>query len=149
MPRWIESKSPIVHISEQQWPLHSSVFGHHLLPDGHCCRHPVHSSLSDSNSSHWPHHDIGPLPELIARVHSCCWVKVGYSDPFVCFPSLGRFEELSCIHLELRKDWSRHHSVVLVYNVLPQGLVYSFSCNILYMFISSCVKISTCFTFIL
>ena len=152
MHRWMESKSPIVSISElseQQWPLLSSVFWSSsstgwppLPPSG-----PL-SSLN-SNSSHWPHHDICPLPELVARVHSCCWVKAGNTDSFVCFPSLGRFEELTCIHLELRKDWSLHHSVVLVHNVLPQGLVLSFSSNILCMFISSCVKISTCFTFIL
>ena len=102
----------------------------------------------NSYSSHWSHHDIGPLPKLVARVHSRCRVKIGYSDPFICFPSLSRFEELSCIHFELRKDSSFHHSVVLVHNVFPQGLVYSFSCDILCMFISSCVKISACFTFI-
>ena len=145
----MKSKSPIVSISEQQWHLRSSVFAHHLQPDGHRCLHPGHLSLLNSYSSHCSHHNIGPLPELVKRVHSCCRVKVGYSDSFVCFPSLGRFEELTCIHLELRKDWSLHHSVVLVHNVLPQGLVLSFSSNILCMFISSCVKISTCLTFLL
>ena len=144
-----ESKSPIVSIPEQQWPLHSSVLAHHHHHqlDGHCCLHPAPLSLN-SYSSHWSHHDIGPLSELIARVHSCCRVKVGNSNSFVCFPSLSRFEELSCIHFELRKDSSFHHSVVLVHNVFPQGLVNRFSSYILCMFVSSGEKVSSCFTFI-
>ena len=42
------SKSPLVSISEQQWPLLSSVLAHHhhhLHPDGHCCLHPGLPSL--------------------------------------------------------------------------------------------------------
>ena len=104
--------------SEQQWPLLSSVSGHHQHPDGHCCLHPGHFSLI-SYSSHCSHHNIGPLSKLIARVHSCCRVKVGNSHSFIRFSSLGRFEKLSCVHLELRKYGSFHHSVVLVHDVFP------------------------------
>ena len=137
--------SAFSEFSEQQWPLLSSVPGQQNHPDGHCCLHPGHLN---SYSSHWSHHDVGPLPKLIARVHSCCRVKAGYSHPLICFPSLSRFEELSHVHLELRKSWSFHHSIVLVHDVLPQGLVNSFSCNILSVFVSSCEKISSCLSFI-
>ena len=142
----MDSKSQIVRIFRTA--VASSLFclwSSSKSTDGHCCLHPGHLN---SYSSHWSHHDVGPLPELVARVHSCCRVKAGNSHPLICFPSLSRFEELSHVHLELRKCWSFHHSIVLVHDVFPQGLVNSFSCHILCMFISSCVKISSRLSFI-
>ena len=133
----IKASTPSNHLRTVEWnqsfcfqllrtAMASSLFCHHHLHphhhlDGHCCLHPGH--FLNSYSSHWSHHDVCSLSEFIARIHPGCWVKVGDSYSFICFPSLSRFEELSSIHLELRKDWSLHHTIVLVYNVLPQGLV--------------------------
>ena len=109
---WLLTNTPSNHLHSVEWNQSfcfqllrtaSSLFCHHHLHphhhlDGHCCLH-----FLNSYSSHWSHHDICSLSEFIARIHPGCWVKVGDSYSFICFPSLSRFEELSSIHLELQE----------------------------------------------